>query len=61
MVLVDNKVALRQLELANAALLKRNSLRVAEGKSLAKDGNFHPRVLTLVSYDVCYCIIDLAS
>ena len=49
MVLVDNKVALRQLELANAALLSRSSLRVAEGKSLAKDNKFHPRVLTLVS------------
>lgn len=48
MVFVDNKVALRQLEIANAALLARTSLRTAEGVSLAKDGKFHPRVLTLV-------------
>ncbi|THG98722.1 hypothetical protein EW026_g3525 [Hermanssonia centrifuga] len=47
MVYVDNKVALRQLELANAALLSQSSLRVADGESLAKDGKFHPRVLTL--------------
>lgn len=49
MVFVDNKVALRQLEIANSALLSRNSLRAAEGESIAKDGKFHPRVLTLVS------------
>lgn len=48
MVLTDNKVALRQLELANAALLTRTSLRSYSGKSIAKDGKFHPRVLTLV-------------
>ena len=48
MVFVDNKVALRQLELANAALLSKTSLRSYEGKSIAKDGQFHPRVLTLV-------------
>ncbi|PCH38435.1 agmatinase [Wolfiporia cocos MD-104 SS10] len=47
MVYVDNKVALRQLELANKALLSKNSLRSYEGQSLAKDGKFHPRVLTL--------------
>ncbi|KAI0831720.1 Arginase/deacetylase [Trametes gibbosa] len=47
MVFTDNKVALRQLELANAALLSRTSLRTYSGKSLAKDGKFHPRVLTL--------------
>ncbi|TBU28994.1 agmatinase [Dichomitus squalens] len=47
MVLTDNKVALRQLELANAALLSKTSLRSYEGKSIAKDGQFHPRVLTL--------------
>ncbi|KAI0648294.1 Arginase/deacetylase [Trametes meyenii] len=47
MVLTDNKVALRQLELANAALLSRTSLRSYSGKSIAKDGKFHPRVLTL--------------
>ncbi len=48
MVLTDNKVALRQLELANAALLSGTSLRTHSGKSIAKDGQFHPRVLTLV-------------
>jgi len=47
MVYTDNKVALRQLETANAALLSKTSLRTYEGKSLAKDGKFHPRVLTL--------------
>ena len=48
MVFFDNKVALRQLEIANAALLSHNSLRTADGQSIAKDGKFHPRVLTLV-------------
>ena len=48
MVLTDNKVALRQLELANAALLSGTSLRTYSGKSIAKDGKFHPRILTLV-------------
>ncbi|CDO68871.1 hypothetical protein BN946_scf185000.g14 [Trametes cinnabarina] len=47
MVQTDNKVALRQLELANAALLSHTSLHSYSGKSLAKDGKFHPRVLTL--------------
>ncbi|KAI0774804.1 agmatinase [Trametes elegans] len=47
MVFMDNKVALRQLELANAALLSRESLRSYPGESIAKDGKFHPRVLTL--------------
>ncbi|KAI0948616.1 hypothetical protein AcV7_010456 [Taiwanofungus camphoratus] len=47
MVYVDNKVALRQLELANKALLSKLSLRSFDGTSLAKDGKFHPRVLTL--------------
>jgi len=47
MVFVDNKVALRQLELANAALLAKSSAHEFEGHSLAKDGKFHPRVLTL--------------
>lgn len=49
MVFVDNKVALRQLELANIELLSRTSLRSSEGKSIAKDGKYHPRVLTLVN------------
>ena len=48
MVKTDNKVALRQLELANAALLSTTALRSYPGKSLAKDGKFHPRVMTLV-------------
>lgn len=48
MVNTDNKVALRQLEIANAALLSRTSLHISEGESIAKDGKFHPRVLTLV-------------
>ncbi|KAL6307975.1 Arginase/deacetylase [Sparassis latifolia] len=47
MVYIDNKVALRQLELANIDLLSKRSLRTCEGQSLAKDGKFHPRVLTL--------------
>lgn len=49
MITVDNKVALRQLQLANAELLKREASRTPEdGKSIALDGKFHPRVLTLV-------------
>jgi agmatinase len=47
MVPIDNKVALRQLELANKDLLKRNASTAFEGTSIAKDGAFHPRVLTL--------------
>ncbi|KAI0753258.1 Arginase/deacetylase [Daedaleopsis nitida] len=47
MVRTDNKVALRQLELANAALLSGSGMRSYPGKSLAKDGKFHPRILTL--------------
>jgi len=47
MVYIDNKVALRQLQQANSILLSRATSRTVEGKSLAKDGNFHPRVLTL--------------
>ncbi|KAK7689088.1 hypothetical protein QCA50_007779 [Cerrena zonata] len=47
MVLIENKVALRQLELANKALLARSSLRSYQDASIAKDGKFHPRVLTL--------------
>ncbi|OSX64827.1 hypothetical protein POSPLADRAFT_1134059 [Postia placenta MAD-698-R-SB12] len=47
MVYTDNKVALRQLELANKALLAKTHAKVAEGTSLAKDEKFHPRVLTL--------------
>jgi agmatinase len=47
MVTFDNKVALRQLELANKDLLKRNTSTTFEGTSIAKDGAFHPRVLTL--------------
>ncbi|KZV94516.1 Arginase/deacetylase [Exidia glandulosa HHB12029] len=49
MVYTDNKVALRQLELANKDLLKRGVSRAAttSTKSIALDGKFHPRVLTL--------------
>lgn len=47
MVYIDGKVALRQLQQANSILLSRTTTRTFEGKSLAKDGNFHPRVLTL--------------
>lgn len=52
MVFTDNKVALRQLEIANAALLSKTSSRSFEGTSIAKDGKFHPRVLTLVSASI---------
>ena len=48
MVFIDNTVALHQLELANAAILAQTNTQVYEGSSLAKDGKFHPRVLTLV-------------
>lgn len=48
MVYVDNKVALRQLEYANKAILSKESAHGYEGTSLAKDGKYHPRVLTLV-------------
>ena len=47
MVTTDNKVALRQLEAANKMVLSKTSFRSFEGTSLAKDGKFHPRVLTL--------------
>ena len=60
MVKTDNKVALRQLELANAALLSTTALRSYPGKSLAKDGKFHPRVMTLVRVDAaCRCMLWL--
>ena len=50
MIPFDNKVALRQLELANADLLSKTALTGSKTgkKSIAKDGKFHPRVLTLV-------------
>jgi len=47
MTFVDNKIAIRQLELANAELVARESDRAFEGQSIALDGKFHPRVLTL--------------
>jgi len=47
MVYTDNKVALRQLEAANKMILNHTSLRSYEGESIAMDGKFHPRVLTL--------------
>ena len=60
MVFMDNKVALRQLELANAALLQGTGLRSYKEKSLAKDGKFHPRVMTLVRVDAaCHCMLSL--
>ena len=60
MIPFDNKVALRQLELANAALLSTTALRSYPGKSLAKDGKFHPRVMTLVCVDAaCHHVLWL--
>ena len=60
MVLTDSKVALRQLELANAALVSGTAARAYEGKRIAKDGKFHPRVMTLVRVDAaCHCMIWL--
>ncbi|EIN09870.1 agmatinase [Punctularia strigosozonata HHB-11173 SS5] len=47
MVLFDNKVALRQLEIANKELLAHEAARSFSNRSLALDGKFHPRVLTL--------------
>ncbi|KZO93892.1 Arginase/deacetylase [Calocera viscosa TUFC12733] len=47
MTFVDNKVAIRQLETANADLVLRESSTSFNGTSIAKDGKFHPRVLTL--------------
>ncbi|KZT58700.1 Arginase/deacetylase [Calocera cornea HHB12733] len=47
MTFVDNKVAIRQLETANADLVQRSSATAFNGSSIAKDGKFHPRVLTL--------------
>lgn len=48
MVYVDNKVALRQLEHASKELLSRTSWHQYEERSLAKDGQFHARILALV-------------
>ncbi|TFK48846.1 Arginase/deacetylase [Heliocybe sulcata] len=47
MTFVDNRVALRQLEYANKELLSHTAARSYNGTSLAKDGKYHPRVLTL--------------
>jgi agmatinase len=58
MVYVDNKVALRQLQMANAELLRRNVSTAFTGESIAKDGNFHPRVLTLVGLDTALQTLD---
>jgi agmatinase len=52
MVFVDNKVALRQLELANKDILAHEAAHSFTSKSMALDGKFHPRVLTLVSTSV---------
>jgi agmatinase len=48
MIPFDNKVALRQLQNASTNLVKRNASRFAKGRSIAKDGLYHPRLLTLV-------------
>lgn len=48
MTFVDNKVALRQLEQANAELVARDADHAYDGQSIALDDGFHPRVLTLV-------------
>lgn len=58
MVRIDNKVALKQLEDASAKLLTRTSARKYEGKSLAKDGKFHPRILTLVNRFAYLSVIE---
>ncbi|KAF8578771.1 Arginase/deacetylase [Ramaria rubella] len=47
MVRTDNKVALRQLEAGARDLIGRESSRMYESQSLAKDDKFHPRILTL--------------
>ncbi|KZT18034.1 Arginase/deacetylase [Neolentinus lepideus HHB14362 ss-1] len=47
MTFMDSKVALRQLEFANKELVRREAFRSYNQTSLAKDGKFHPRVLTL--------------
>jgi agmatinase len=49
MIPFDNKVAIRQLEEANKDILQRNASRQAQDRSIAKDGLYHPRVLTLAS------------
>ncbi|KIJ36541.1 hypothetical protein M422DRAFT_179332 [Sphaerobolus stellatus SS14] len=47
MVYVDNKAALRQLEQAGRSIVSKEAKRIPEGVSLAKDGKFHKRILTL--------------
>jgi agmatinase len=47
MVFTDNKVALRQLDVATRAVLARNTSAPPAGSSLARDGAHHPRVLAL--------------
>lgn len=59
MVYEDSKVALRQLEIASAALLSRQSLHAFDGKSIAKDGRFHPRILTLVRLSLFFVLWNL--
>jgi hypothetical protein len=51
MVPSDNKVALRQLDVAAKNIFQRNTSTPSHGTSIAKDGLFHPRVLTLVSLE----------
>jgi agmatinase len=48
MIPFDNRVALRQLQNASTDLVKRNDPRSTKGRSIAKDGLYHPRLLTLV-------------
>lgn len=55
MVQVDNKVSLRQLEDGARELIGRESAHFYHGHSLAKDSQFHPRILTLV------CIYPIES
>jgi hypothetical protein len=51
MVPSDNKVALRQLDVAAKNIFQRNASTPSHGTSIAQDGLFHPRVLTLVSFE----------
>ncbi|TFK53432.1 Arginase/deacetylase [Heliocybe sulcata] len=47
MTFMDSKVALRQLEIANKDIVTREAFRSYNETSMAKDGKFHPRVLTI--------------
>jgi len=56
MVKVDNKVALRQLEQAGRELVMRSAKTTYDGESMAKDGQFHTRILTLVRHTLRYTV-----